>query len=95
MESKRTLIAEDVEGVAVGVMRGGGVVFALIEEGSGLLAFESVVMELDAVHGDDGGGLAAVNEARGTRGKFFQFANAGVDALDDGLGFEPSVQLGD
>src|SRR5580700_222962 len=53
VESKTSLIAEDVEGVAVGIGGRCGVVLALVEEGSGLLAGEGVVVELDAVHGDD------------------------------------------
>ena len=60
MEGEASLIAEDVEGFAVGVVGGGGVVLALVEEGSGLLAFEGVVMELNSVHGEGGGGLAAL-----------------------------------
>ena len=59
MESEASLIAEDVERFSVGVVGGGGIVLTLVEEGAGLLALESVVMELHAVHGEGGGGLAA------------------------------------
>jgi len=48
VEGKASVVAEDVEGVAVGVAGGGGVVFALVEEGSGFLAFEAGVVEGDA-----------------------------------------------
>ncbi len=47
MEGEASLIAEDVEGFAAGVLSGGGVVFALVEEGSGLLAFEGVDSEIE------------------------------------------------
>ena len=50
MESEASLIAEDVERFSVGVVGGGVIVLALVEEGAGLLAMESVVMKLDAVH---------------------------------------------
>ena len=54
MESEASLIAEDVEGFSVGVLHGCTVVFALVEEGSGLLALERVEMKLDPVHGEYG-----------------------------------------
>ena len=38
MESKAALVGEDVERVAVGIAGGGGVVFALVEKSSRLLA---------------------------------------------------------
>jgi hypothetical protein len=60
MEGEASLIAEDIESFSSGVLGCSGVVLALVEEGSGLLAQESVVMELDSVHGESGGGLAAV-----------------------------------
>ena len=84
MKGKAALIAEDVEGVSVGVLRGGGVVLALVEKGSGLLAFEGVEMELDAVHGEDGRGLFALQQAGRTRRQILEFADARVHALDDG-----------
>ena len=64
MKGEASLVAEDVEGLAVGVLGGGGVVFALVEEGSGLLAFEGVVAELYAVHGEGGRGLLALTAGR-------------------------------
>src|SRR5580693_328712 len=39
MKSEASLIAEDIEGFSVGVLGNGGVVLALVEEGSSLLAF--------------------------------------------------------
>src|ERR1700723_494914 len=54
VEGEAALIAEDVEGVAGGGGGGRGVVLALVEEGSGFLPGEGIVMELDSVHGDDG-----------------------------------------
>jgi hypothetical protein len=54
MEGETALVAEDVEGLAVAVAGGGSVVFALVEEGSGFLAFEGVKGKLNAVHGEDG-----------------------------------------
>jgi hypothetical protein len=46
MEGESALVAENVESLAVGVLGGGGVVLALVEEGSGLLAFEGVEVKL-------------------------------------------------
>ena len=83
VEGEASLIAEDVEGFAAGVVGGGGVVFALVEKGSGLLAFEGVVVELDLVHGEGGGGLLALQQAGGAGRESFEFADAGVDALED------------
>jgi len=40
VEGESTLVAEDVESLAVGVLGGGGVVFTLIEKGPSLLACE-------------------------------------------------------
>ena len=54
MQRESALVAEDVEGLAVGVVRGGEIVFALVEKGSSLLAGERVEMELNSVHGNDG-----------------------------------------
>src|SRR6202041_866626 len=54
VEGEAALIAEDVEGVAVGVGGGRGVVLALVEEGSGFLPGKGIVVELDSVHGNDG-----------------------------------------
>jgi hypothetical protein len=42
VKGKASLIAENIERGAVGVLRAGGVVLALVEEGSGLLAFAGV-----------------------------------------------------
>src|SRR5208337_1882772 len=47
MQAEASLIAEHVEGFAAGVLSGSSVVFALVEEGSGFLAFESVIVEAD------------------------------------------------
>ena len=47
MQGEASLIAEDVERLTSGVLGGSSVVFALIEEGSRLLAFERVVVELE------------------------------------------------
>ena len=65
MKREASLIAEDVEGFAVGVLGSGGVVLALVEEGSGLLAFEGVEVELDAIHGKDGRGFFALHRTGG------------------------------
>ena len=83
MEGEASLIAEDVESIAVGVLGGGGVVLALVEEGSGLLAFEGVEVKLDAVHGEDGGALFACQQTGRARRKFFELADARIDTLDD------------
>jgi hypothetical protein len=64
VQGEASLIAEDVERFAVRVVGGGGVVFALVEEGSGLLAFEGVEVELDAVHLEGGRSLLALAAGR-------------------------------
>src|SRR5450631_192989 len=84
MESEPSLIAEDVESFAFGVLSGDGVVFALVEEGAGFLAFERVVAELDGIHGEGGGGFLTLQKARSARRKSFEFAHSRIDALDDG-----------
>ena len=61
VKGKASLVAENVEGFAVGVLGSGSVVLALVEEPSGLLAFERVAVELDAVHGEDGRGSFALD----------------------------------
>ena len=58
VEGEASLVAKNVKGLAVGILGGGGVVLALVEKGSGLLAFERIVMESDAVHGECGGRFA-------------------------------------
>ena len=88
MERESALVTESVEGFAARVLRGGGVVLPLIEEGPGLLAFEAVVMEADAVHLDQGGTFLAPEQARLPRGQLLEFADAAVHALDDARGFE-------
>ena len=95
MEGESSLIAEDVEGFAAGVVGGGGIVFALVEEGSGLLAFEGVIVELELVHGEGGGGFFALQQAGDARGKSFEFADAGVDALEDRGGSEMLGECGE
>ena len=83
VKGEAALVAEDVEGFAVGVLGGGGIVLALVEEGSGLLAFERVEVELDAVHGEDRRGFFALQQAGWARRQIFELADARIDALDD------------
>src|ERR1017187_2684108 len=83
MESEASLIAEDVESFAFGVLSGDGVVFALVEEGAGFLAFKRVVTELDGIHGEGGSGFLTLQKARSSRRKSFDFAFSRIDALDD------------
>src|SRR5262249_27072855 len=45
MKSEPTLVGEDVHRFAVGVLRCGGVVFSLVEEGASLLSRECVEIE--------------------------------------------------
>ena len=52
VQGEASLVAEDVERFAVRIAGRSGVVLALVEKGSGLLAFQSVVMESHAVHGE-------------------------------------------
>ena len=84
MKRETSLVAEDVEGIAVSVLGSGGVVLALVEEGSGLLAFEGVELELDTVHGEDGRGFFALHQPRGAGRQILELADSRVDTLDDG-----------
>jgi hypothetical protein len=95
VKGEAALIAEDVEGIAVSVPGGSGIVFALVEEGSGLLAFKSVKAELDSIHGEGGRGLLALKEAGDARRESFEFANARIDALDDGGWMQAGSQFGE
>ena len=63
MQGKATLVAEDVQSFALGVTRGRSVVLALIEEGAGLLSLQRLVVKAHPVHGEDGAGLFALNQA--------------------------------
>ena len=82
MQSEASLITEDVECFAMGVLGSRGIVLTLVEKGAGLLAFEAVEMELHAVHGEGGCGLVSVHEAGGAGWKGFQFADAWIDSFD-------------
>ena len=87
MQRKSSLIGEAVERISVSVACGGGIVLALVEEGAGLLPGESIEVEADSVHGEDGAGPLAAHQLRLARRQLLQFANVGIDALDDaGLG---------
>ena len=57
MKGEAALVGADVEGSAVGVAGGGGVVEALVEECAGLLAGGGVVGEMQAVDGEGGLGF--------------------------------------
>src|SRR5882672_683602 len=53
MKGKTSLVAENIEGFAMCILRGRGIVLPLIEEGSSFLAFERVKVKLHTVHGED------------------------------------------
>src|ERR1022692_4868879 len=94
MESKTSLVAEDVKGFAVGVLGSGSVILTLVKERSGLLAFERIEVELDGVHGEDRGDCFALEEAGWERRQILELADARVHALDDGSWMKPLGQLG-
>ncbi len=79
----------------MGVEGGGGVVLALVEECARLLTLADVEMKADAVHGEDGGGLVALEQAGRARRQLFQFPDVGIDALGDGSGLELLGKLGE
>ena len=54
MKGKSSLIAKHVEGLAVRILSGRRVVFALIEKSSRLLAFERFKVKAHPVHREDG-----------------------------------------
>src|SRR5580698_4457574 len=75
VEREAALITKNVEGFAFGVVGGSVVVFALVEEGSGFLAFEGIVVKLDAVHGEGGRGLVTLYESGVARRQSFEIAD--------------------
>src|SRR6185369_895099 len=90
MQGESTLVGADVEGASASVAFSGGLVFALIEKSSGLLSCESVKIEAESVHGNDGRGLrrflfGRVHDLRLARRELFEFADTGIAALDDGV----------
>ncbi len=89
MQRKSALIAESVEGVPVSVLRRRRVVFPLIEERSGLLAFEAVVVKAHtAVHGEDGRTLLSPKQSGLKRRQLLKLSNACIHALDDSRGLQ-------
>src|ERR1019366_3069788 len=87
VQRKSSLIGETVERISVSVAHRSGIVLALIEESASLLPAESVEVETDSVHGEDRAGAVAAHQLRLARWQLLQFANVGIDALDDtGLG---------
>src|ERR1700722_9122776 len=92
-KGKAALVTEDVQSFSLGVLSGGGIVFALVKESSSLLAFEGVVAELHGVHGEGGARFFALQESGRARRKSLQSAYAGVDALNDGCRVQPGGEL--
>lgn len=93
MEGEAALVGADVESAGggsggLGVVGGGVVVEALVEEGAGFLAAVAVVVEAEAVEGEGGFERAGggVFEERCGRwcGEVFELADAPVGAFDDG-----------
>ncbi len=78
----------------MGACNSGGVVLPLVEKGAGLLPGERAVMEAHAVHGEDGLGLLAVEQAVLQRRKLFKLADAGLGALHDPGGRKLFYQFG-
>src|SRR5262249_40993007 len=65
VQCETSLVAEDIECLAVCVLCRRGIVLALVEKSTSLLAFNGVVMELDGVHGDRSGRLVSSEKAGG------------------------------
>ena len=88
VESEAALVGADVEGFALSVTGGSGVVEALVEEGSGFLAGGGVEVEAESVEGKEGAQVGGAVEGVGSSlWEVFQVADAGVGALDEsGLG---------
>src|SRR5258708_36235915 len=89
MQRKSTLIAESVERFTMRVLRRGGVVFTLIQEGAGLLAFEAVVVVAHAavyaaaVHSKDSRTLLSPKQSGLKRRQLLKFPNASIHAFHD------------
>ena len=62
VQGEPSVVAKAIEGLAVGVARGGGVVFALVEECAGILSAEGIEIKSDAVAMEDGAGAIAVHD---------------------------------
>src|SRR4030088_1130887 len=77
----------------MGVLRGRGIVFPLVEESACLLSFESLVMESDAIHRDNRGCFFPLEKSGRTRWEVLKFADTRVDTLDDGCGMKLPGQL--
>ena len=88
VQRESSLIAEGVERFTVRVLGGGGIVFALVEEGAGFLALEAVVVKSYPVHSNFGRTLLPPKQAGRERRQLFQFSNARIDALDDSGGVQ-------
>src|SRR5436309_1054078 len=71
MKGESPLIAENVERFPFGVAGRGGIVLALVEEGSGLLPFQGVELEADGVHGERYRALLPIQKRGGARVKAF------------------------
>src|SRR5437868_2428987 len=72
VQGKAALVTEHIQGFPRGVLRGGGIVFALIKKGAGFLSLQSCIVKADAVHGIHGAGLFPDEKARGTRRKLLK-----------------------
>ena len=94
MESESALVTEDIKRFAPRVLGGGRVVFALVQKGTGLLAFECVVVETHPVHGEDGVVSLALDQAGGQGSELLQFPHPGIDPFDNGGGFELLIEFG-
>ena len=91
MQREAPLIGAYIECRSACIFCCGSVVEALVEKGSGLLPRACVVVEMQAIDGEDGGqlrrvGTAGVEGCRRSRGQLFEFANLWVGPLDDGGG---------
>ncbi len=93
MEGETAVVAEHIESVAPSVLRGGGVILALVEKGPGLLAGAGVVVEADAVHREDGAGFVSEQQAGFSRCQLLKLANAGLDPLGNSGGMESAGQF--
>src|SRR5579884_1605463 len=83
VESETSLVTEDVEGLAVRVPGRRRIILALVKKRARLLSFFRVVVELNAIHGQERRRLAAVNDAALAHRQLLELAHMRLNPFDD------------
>src|SRR5215469_7217118 len=83
MKSEPSLVAEDIQRVAMHVTSGRRIILPLIKEGPGLLPFTHVEVKANPVHGEDRVRLLTLNQLGLACGKLFKLPDVRFDSLGD------------